>query len=204
MFALPTTAKFTPEFESGPFRELEWSVSFDGVVDESGLAPRFGDTLSVAGRKALFDRGGFSFAAAPFLTVFRRGEDGVRAGATAIGVYQLGRNAFIANLSISAASDKSATNPARRVDYIAGAARSYGRASLFAEVLIEDPSAGSAAVALMQGVSFALRPDLVFDFAFQQSDVESDASLGAHFGLTVNLGRIAGGRSLRRHPLLPE
>ena len=189
LFSLPTTVKFTPDVDAGLLRELEWSVGFDGLINETGRNLRFSDSVVLGVRKAVYEGGGFALAVAPAVTLLTRDADGVRVGATTIGVYQFGANALIGNLTWSGATDPSEGNPSRKIDWMGGAAHSFGRASLFVEALYEDPAGLGNTLSLMQGVSFAARPNVVLDFALLQSGVNGATDIGALFGLTVNLGR---------------
>ena len=192
-FSLPTTVKLTPDLDGGPLANLEWSLSFDSLVRESSGTGRhtasFGDRVTLAGRRPIYGRNGLALAVAPQVTFFRRGTDGVRAGALAIAVQQLGKYSLVGNLAWTAATQASDGNPAHQLDWAAGLSRSLGRASLFAEALLEDPSGAGGTVSLMQGVVVSLRPDLVLDFAVQQSAVNGETDIGALIGMTLNFGR---------------
>lgn len=106
----------------------------------------------------------------------------------AIAVQRVGNYSIIGNLAWSAASNPSEGNPAHQVDWIAGVAKSFGKASLFAEALYEDPSGAGGVTSMMQGVAAAVRPNFVIDFALQQSAVNQQTQVGALVGMTVNLG----------------
>ena len=192
-FSLPTTVKLTPDLHGSPLAGMEWSLSFDSLVRETagvgGRTASFGDRVTLASRRPVYDRGGLALAVAPQVTFFRRGADGVRAGALAIAVHEFGECSLVGNLAWTAATRASDTNPAHQLDWAVGLGRSFGRASLFAEALLADPSGAGATVSLMQGVAVTLRPDLVLDFAFQQSAVNSETDVGALIGMTLNLGR---------------
>ena len=179
----------TPKVDSGLLKELEWSVSFDGLIDETGRDPRFSDEIVLGVRKAVFESGDFSLALAPSIALHSREAKGARGGLSAIGVYAFGSNTLIGNLTWIGATDPAEGDPSQQLDWAGGVARSFGRTALFAEALYEDPAGLGNTLSLMQGLSFAVRPNVVLDFALQQSGVNGEAHLGTQFGLTVNLGR---------------
>lgn len=195
---LPTTLKFTPNVPKGPFYKTEFSLSFESLssmLTDSRRAFQFGDRLIFAVRRALHRGERFSFALAPHATFFVRGEKGARLGATAIGVWSFGLNTVVANLTYTGATSPSQSNSAHRADIALGYSRTIGegelsnRFAVFGEYQHEIPNSGTTTASLMQGVAFRARPDIVLDFAVQQSGVGS-RSVEVHLlgGLTVNLG----------------
>ena len=199
-FGLPTLFKFTPDAAEGVFKGMEFSVGFDSISSvEIGndRDTRFGDRIGFAVRRALYQRGGFSFAVAPQAVFFLRGEDGARLGGSAIAVYSFGKNSLVANLLWSAATDASESNPRHQTGVIAGYSRTLGsgprwsRASAFAEYLQEFPTDEPSRVSLIQGITYRVRPDLVLDFSVQQNGLAATPfDLIVATGLTYNFGRI--------------
>ena len=141
--ALPTSVKFTPDV-SGFFHRTEIAVSFDtlsSVSTRGDRDTRFGDTLTVAMRRALYESDGFSFALAPVATFFLRGEDGARLGGTAIAVYGRGANSIVVNLGLTGATSSSLSNPSVQLDLATDFFRSLSdRFTIFSGALYEKAS----------------------------------------------------------------
>ena len=195
---LPAALKFTPDVENVLLRETEFSLGFDAYSTLSADGRRrhqFGDRLAFNLRRALHRGEHFSFALAPRATFFLRDEKGARLGATAIGAWSYGLNTVVANLTFTGATSPSDNNSQRQTDIALGYSRTLGESGLanrfgvFAEYQHEFPSGRANPVSLMQGITFRARPDLVLDFAVQQSGV-ADGPLEVQLlgGLTVNLG----------------
>ena len=197
-FGLPSGLKFTPDMQSGLLRETELSIGFDALTSMSEDGRRihqFGEQLTLAVRRALHRGEHFSFALAPRATFFLRGEKGARVGAKAIGMWSYGLNTAVANLTYTGATSPSDNNSAHQTDIALGYSRTLGesgvanRFALFAEYQHEFPSGRDNTVSLMQGITFRARPDLVLDFAVQQSGVAAGPlEVQILGGLTVNLG----------------
>ena len=197
-WGLPSELKFTPDVQGALLRETEFSLGFDALTSMSESGRRlhqFGDQLTFAVRRALHRGEHFSFALAPRATFFLRGEKGARLGAKAIGAWSYGLNAVVANLTYTGATSASDNNSAHQTDIALGYSRTLGesglpnRFSAFAEYQHEIPSGRTNTVSLIQGVAFRARPDLVLDFAVQQSNLGT-GPVEVQFlgGLTVNLG----------------
>jgi len=199
-FGLPTAVKLTPDTTNRVLRHTEFSVAFDSVTSVSSngsRTTRFGDRIGFAIRRCLYSSESFAFAIAPQSVFFLRDEQGARLGGAAIATYQFGLNGLVANFVWSAATKPSETNPSRVYDVIAGYGRTLGqdgplsRLSVFAECLQEFASETPNATSLIQGVSYRVRPNVVLDFAVQQSGLAAGPlDIQFHGGLTVNLGRI--------------
>ena len=218
--ALPTSVKFTPDV-SGLFHRTEIAVSFDALSSVSTRGDRdtrFGDTLTVAVRRALYESDGFSFALAPVATFFLRGEDGARLGGAAIAAYGRGANSIVVNLGLTGATSSSVSNPSVQLDFATDFSRSLSeRFTIFAGALLETASESAGAFSLDQGLTFRVRPDVVLDIAVVERGLaDGPSALELLLGLTVNLGWPVGGfrgaarlelstepfePSRRRHPL---
>ena len=91
------------------------------------------------------------------------------------------------------ATESSPDNPAQQSDAILGYARSFGEASVFVEYLHEFSAMVESRASVMQRVSYRLGPELVVDFAVQQSGLsDGDVDVGFLMGVTVNLGSMSG------------
>ncbi len=199
MLSIPTSLKFSPKTGNW-FEGTELSLGFDGLVSTKNGAMRitqFGDTLNLNLRRRIWRKGDWAFALAPQFGFLLRGDKGARLGAKGIAVYAPGLNGIAVNLTWTAATQSSASNPAQKYDVAAGYSRQIGRGSLserfslFAEYQREMPSNADSTTSLIQGMAFRARPSMVFDIAVSQVGVGSgnmDVQLAA--GLTVNLGRI--------------
>jgi hypothetical protein len=106
-FALPTNLKYTPDVQSGPFHQAEFSFSFDAVSSMATLAGRqtnFGQTLSLVIRRPVYMGKALSLALAPRSTFFLRDEKGARLGARVLAAYSFGPNNLVANFTWTSAT----------------------------------------------------------------------------------------------------
>jgi hypothetical protein len=93
-FTLPATIHFTPEGHHVWWGRTEFSASFDSLAssaDPVGRVTHFSDRVGMAATCVVHDGAKLDIAFAPQLSVLLRGDDGVRAGATAIARYDAGR-----------------------------------------------------------------------------------------------------------------
>ena len=199
--SVPVSVKFSPK-TGGWFEGTELNFSFDGLVSSVNGGMRvtqFGDRLELSLRRAVFRRGGWSFALSPDFEFLLRGDRGARLGMTGIAVYAWGLNSLVGNFIWSTATQSSQTNPAQKYEVIMGYSRTLGegtvsrRFSLFAEYKREMPSNSKAKNSLVQGMAYRVRPSLVLDIATSQLGVGSGQTVfELAAGLTVNLGRVQG------------
>jgi hypothetical protein len=177
--ALPTMVKYTPDVVGGFLHQAEFSLSFDAVQRDSSSTDtqtRFGDSLLLSVRRPIWAGDSFSLAIAPQAQFFLREKDGGRVGLTGLAAYSDG------------------PNPARKYDFAFDYGRTLGaggRLGAFAGLLMEKPSRNDVAVSMSQGLTYRMRPNLVWDVAIVEEGIGAGRSgyriLG---GLTVNLGRI--------------
>ncbi len=190
--ALPTSVKFTPDV-SGFFHRTEIAVSFDtlsSVKTRGDRETRFGDTLTVAVRRAIYESDALSFALAPVATLFLRGEDGARLGGTAIAAYGRDVNSIVFNLGLTGATSSSPSNPSVQLDLATDFFHSLSdRLTIFAGALFEKASESTGAFSLDQGLAFRVRPHVVLDIGIVERGLaDGPSALELLLGLTVNLG----------------
>ena len=211
---LPTMLKFTPEVSAGVFRGAEFSVSFDALQRDSSGAEtesRFGDSLLLAVRRPVWQGNSFSVAVAPLAQFYLRGQQGARLGLLGIVAYSSGLEALVANFtwtsatssstsatsSSTSATSSSPTNPAHKYDFALdyghtmGPAGTASRVGVFAGILIERPTQADTSFSMSQGITYRMRPNLVWDLALVENGLAA-GPLGYQVlaGLTVNLGRL--------------
>ncbi len=198
--ALPTMLKFTPDVGAGVFRRAEFSLSFDALQRESSGAEtesRFGDSLLLAVRRPVWEGDSFSVAVAPLVQFFIREGKGARLGVLGIVAYSSGLEGVVANFTWTSATSSSPTNPAHKYDLALDYGHTMGpvglasRVGIFAGVLIEKPSIAETSVSMSQGITYRMRPNLVWDVAIVENGLAAgQAGYQVLAGLTVNLGRL--------------
>jgi hypothetical protein len=103
-----------------PFKtQTDFSVLVNLLDSESPGSDRttqFGNRFDFVARQQVFAKGGFTLVLAPRGTVFTRGADGGRMGATAAPQYSWGRNLAAANFTLTGGIGTSAANPSS--DYV--------------------------------------------------------------------------------------
>jgi hypothetical protein len=103
-----------------PFKtQTDFSVLVNLVDSESpgnDSVTHFGNRFDFVVRQQVYAKGGFTLVAAPRGTVFARGVDGGRAGATGAPQYSWGRNVAAANFTWTGGIGTSAANP--KSDYV--------------------------------------------------------------------------------------
>ncbi|MFQ5778748.1 MAG: hypothetical protein ACE5IP_12150 [Terriglobia bacterium] len=200
LFTLPLTIKYTPPAQRGLFHCAEFSFSVDAVSSASRNGRRvtqFSDRLGFTLRRPVYRGQAFSLAVAPQATFFLRGDSGARLGTTVIGVYAFGRNAAVLNATWTSATTSSPSNPAQQYDVAFDFARTLeesgalSRLSVFAGLLYGNPTNGSAAVSLGQGIAYRVRPHWVLDFAVRQQGLAAgNRDYQILVGSTLNLGKL--------------
>ena len=197
---LPTMLKFTPDVSAGVFRAAEFSVSFDALQHDSSGADtesRFGDFVLLAVRRPVWEGDSFSVAVAPLAQFYLWGQKGARLGLLGILAYSSGLEALVANFTWTSATSSSPTNPAHKYDFALdyghtlGPAGTASRVGVFAGILTERPTHADTLVSMSQGITYRMRPNLVWDLAIVENGLAA-GPLGYQVvaGLTVNLGRL--------------
>lgn len=189
---LPTALKYTPVGRHDWWGRTEYSLSFNAY--DSG-AEQFGQSATLTGTCVLKDGAVFDFAIAPQVTAFLRDERGVRAGATAIARWDVGRSSIGTTLGWSGASRSSPTNPAGTTDVGIGfgrrlAARGWlGHFSPHVNAGGERSTGVPRIGSLLEGVEYQIVDNLAFDVsALQVATTGQRPDRQVIFGLTVNLG----------------
>lgn len=179
---------------------MEFSLNFDAISSESEEADRvthFSDRLGLVIRRPVYLGESFSLAVAPRATFFLRGDRGARLGLTALAAYEFGLNSVVANVTWTSATSPSSTNPAQRYDVAFDfirqmrASGTLSHLSVFGGLLAANPTHQAASVSLGQGLSYRVRPNVVFDVAVREFGLAAgrrDYRVVA--GFTVNLGRL--------------
>ncbi len=196
---LPTMLKFTPDV-SGVFHRAEFSMSFDTLQRDSSGAEtesRFGDSVLLAIRRPVWEGDSISVAVAPLAQFFIRDLEGARLGLLGIVAYSSGLNGVVGNLTWTSATSSSSANPAHKYDFAVDYARTLGfsgtasRLGVFAGVWIEKPTRTDTSVSMSQGITYRIRPNLVWDVAIVENGLAAGpARYQVLAGLTVNLGRL--------------
>jgi hypothetical protein len=195
--ALPTMIKYTPDVGGGILHQAEFSLSFD-ALERNFSGPdtpnRFGRSLLLIVRRPIWAGDRFSLAIAPQALFFLREIDGARVGLTGLVAFSDGPNTVVTNLTWTVATDASTTNPTRKYDVALDYGRALGtsgRFAVFAGVLTEKPSSSAVVVSMSQGLTYRMRPNLVWDVAIAEEGFGAGPSgykiLG---GVTVNVGRL--------------
>ena len=186
-FTLPTTLKYTPANW-----QTEFSVGLDTVaslVDDNGdRDTHFSDHINLAATTAFRPTDNFSWAFAPTVVVFLRGEEGQRVGGALLARYDRGNNTFSGAVTWSGATVSSPTNPSGIFDITGGYARRFGRLTPYSNVQLERASGVSTQYSVFEGVEWQVNPRLSFDFGGQHYAVNSSQP-DHHFsvGLTYSL-----------------
>ena len=197
-FTFPTAIHYTPE---GPYvwwGRTEFSVSFDSL--SYNQVNHFGDRLTGAATCVVHDGDHLDIAVAPQVTFLLRGDSGVRAGATAIARYDIGRSSAGVTFTWAGASQPSDTNPAGTFDLGAGYGfhlKATGPLRHFTphfNALWEKSTGNTRLVSLFEGVEYQVTDPLAIDFALQHISLWGNQPDTQYVvGLTVNTGH------LRRH-----
>src|SRR5258708_256275 len=109
-FSFPTAIHYTPE---GPYLwwgRTEFSASFDSL--SYNQVNHFGDRVGGQATCVVHDGDKLDIAIAPQFSYLLRGDSGVRAGATAIARYDVGRSSMGVTFTWTGASNPSPTNAA--------------------------------------------------------------------------------------------
>lgn len=132
---------------------------------------------------------------APQVTAFPRGDSGVRAGATALGRFDFGRNHVGFTVGWSGATAASATNPAGTMDLGVGAGRRLaaqgwlGRITPHANFVYERSTGQSPIRATFEVVEFQITDKVAVDISGQHFRTTGIVDHQFLVGVTVNLGR---------------
>ena len=193
-FSLPTVVKWTPGWHT------EYNVSFDGLAQLDN-ATHFSDRVTLGATHEFTGWNRLSLAAGPQLTMFTRGESGVRYGGVGLARVDLGVLDGGISASYSRANHPSDdNNPTGLLDLGAGFGHKLSaRFTIHANYLYEKATGFSPQHSLYEGIEFQITPHFAVDTSVQQVGVGSaivDHQLVV--GLTMNMGR-PGSWLARRH-----
>ena len=186
-YTLPTTLKYTPARW-----QTEISAGVDSVAsifdDNGNRATHFSDHVNFAATTEFRVTENFSWAVAPTLAIFLRGDEGLRLGGALLARYDHGNNTFSGAASWSGATVNSPTNPAGIFDLTSGYARKFGRLTPYANVQLERASGVATQYSIFEGVEWQLNPRFSFDFGGQHYALNTPQP-DHHFsiGLTYSL-----------------
>jgi hypothetical protein len=197
-FTLPMAIHFTPEGHHAWWGRTEFSASFDSLSYDQ--ASHFGDRATFAATCVVRDGDKLDIAIAPQVTWLLRGDNGVRAGATAIVRYDVGRSSAGVTFTWSGATLPSPSNPAGTFDLGAGygfrlrPSGPLGHLTPHLNWLYEKSTGNSHLVSLFEGMEYQVTEPFAIDFAVQHISLwgnQPDTQFVV--GVTVNTGH------LRRH-----
>lgn len=196
----PWMIKFTPDTRVGWLRRAEFDVSFTPLESEEAGGERVtqaGDRVGLAMRTEVYRRGNWAFGVQPQAEFFVRRGRGARLGGTGIATVSFGSNTAVLNVTGTAATSPSPSNPARQTDVTFSFIRRLGeseplrRWEFFAGLVAENPSNAPTAVTLGQGIAYHARADLILDLSVRELGLaEGRRDYRILLGLTKNLGRL--------------
>lgn len=197
-FTFPTAIHYTPE---GPYvwwGRTEFSASFDSL--SYNQAQHFGDRITGQATCVVHDGDKLDIAIAPAVTYLLRGDSGLRAGATAIARYDVGRSSAGVTFTWMGASNPSSTNPAGTFDVGSGYGFQLKPSGALSHLtphlnwLYEKSTGIGHQISLFEGVEYQVTDPFAIDFAVQHISLwGSQPDTQFVIGLTWNTGR------LRRH-----
>jgi len=182
-----------------PKGHTDVSVLLNVLDSESAQNDRvthFGNRLDFVVRQQVAAKGGFVMTLAPRGTIFIRGGDGGRAGATAAPQYSWGKNLAVMNITWTGGVGVSSGNP--RNDYLTSF--DYYRlldqrgTSFFAGAQ-QEYTAGSQSADIEQGLVIPFRNGQV-ELATEQLDLNANIQVQFQARVIVNWGKVFGRRSL--------
>ena len=201
-FTFPATIHFTPEGHHVWWGRTEFSASFDSLAssaDPLGRVTHFGDRVGLAATCVVHDGEKLDIAFAPQMSVLLRGDEGVRAGATAIARYDAGRSSTGVTLTWSAANRPSPTNPAGTIDvgfgygYRLKATGPLSHLTPHFNTVYERSTGVERQISLFEGVEYQIVDAVAVDFSAQHLNVwGGQLDHQVVVGLTVSTGRLHG------------
>lgn len=178
----------------GLLKRTELSVAYDSI-DVQGGDTRFGEKLTLGLRTRFVDPGsGPGIAFAPEVGIGL--PDGVSdtLGALLIVDRSFGRHGIVGNIKLEAPLDPPEDASSHAFNWILGYSVVFGRDGrfgAFAEIQQDLPQGQENTVALIQGLTYAVRPHFMIDLAVQQTGVGSGSTTWEVLGgLTKNFGKI--------------
>ncbi|MEO8594388.1 MAG: hypothetical protein ABI759_13810 [Candidatus Solibacter sp.] len=197
-FTFPTAIHYTPEGSHAWWGRTEFNVAFDSLSYNE--VNHFGDRISAAAVCVVHDGDRLDIAFSPSVTYLLRGDEGIRAGATAIARYDVGHSSMGVTMTWTGATNPSPTNPAGIFDAGAGYGyhlKSSGPLSHFTphvNWLYEKATGNARQISLFEGVEYQVSDPVGLDFAVQHISLWGNQPDTQYVvGLTINTGH------LRRH-----
>jgi hypothetical protein len=197
-YTMPSTLKYTPKGRHILWGRTEFAASFDTVstaVQNDARIAHFSDRLTFAATSVIFDGQKLDIAVAPYASVFLRGELGMRAGATAIARYDIGRNSAGVTMSWSGATAASPSNPAGTFDAGLGFGRRLkpsgfaGRFTPHSNLIYEKSTGVDRSIAVFEGVEYQITEKLALDISGQHFNVVGGTTDHQMvIGITLNFG----------------
>ena len=191
----PTALHYTPEGPHVWWGRTEFNVSFDSL--SYNQVNHFGDRITAGAVAVLHDGDRLDIAVAPSFTYLLRGDEGVRAGATAIARYDVGKSSMGVTATWTGATSPSATNPAGTFDLGAGYGyhlKSAGALSHFTphlNWLYEKSTGNTRQISLFEGMEYQVSDPVGLDFAVQHISLWGNQPDTQYVvGLTVNTGHL--------------
>ena len=195
-FTFPTAIHYTPEGLYVWWGRTEFSVSFDSL--SYNQVNHFGDRITGAATCVVHDGDKLDIAIAPQVSYLLRGDSGVRAGATAIARYDVGRSSAGVTFTWTGATHPSPTNPAGTFDIGAGygfqlkPTGAAGHLTPHMNWLYEKSTGNSRQISLFEGMEYQVTDPLAIDFAVQHISLwGNQPDTQFVIGLTVNTGHSA-------------
>lgn len=201
-YSMPSTVKYTPEGSTLLWGKTEYSASFDlleAFSNGNGGRPlHFSDRITATATTVVADLEHFDLAVAPQITSFLRSESGIRAGATVIGRFDLGRNALGFSGGWNGGTVASPTNPAGTLDLGLGYGRRLAadgwmkRLTPHTNFVYEKSTGVTRIRAMFEGVEYQINDSVALDVSGQHFSVPGGNRPDHQIfvGLTVNFGRL--------------
>jgi hypothetical protein len=201
-FTLPATIRFTPEGSHVLWGRTEFSASFDSMASSSGPLERvthFGDRLGFAATCVVHDGEKLDIAIAPQVSMLLRGDEGVRAGTTAIARYDSGRSSTGVTVTWTGATRPSPSNPAGTLDvgfgsgYRLTATGPLSHLTPHFNTIYEKSTGVERQISLFEGIEYQIVDAVAIDFSAQHLNVwGGQIDHQVVIGLTLNTGRLHG------------
>ena len=187
-WTMPSTIKYTPEGRDLLWGRTEYSTSFDGFLR---------DRVTVAANTLLRDGEHFDATIQPQFTYLFGTDTGYRAGATAIGRLDWGRNSAGLTLSWSGANHPSPTNPAGVFDLTTGLGRHIrdtgilGHVTVHGDVQFERQTGTPSTVSVFEGFEYQITEKIAVDVSGQHYSLwGGPVDHELVIGVTANLGHV--------------
>jgi hypothetical protein len=194
-FTFPTAIHYTPQGSHLWWGRTEFMASFDSLSYNE--VNHFGDRITGAATCVVHDGDRLDIAISPQVSYLLRGDSGVRAGATGIARYDVGRSSAGVTFTWTGATNPSATNPAGTFDIGTGYGFQLKPTGLLAHLtphmnwLYEKSTGNSHQISLFEGMEYQVTDPFAIDFAVQHISLwGNQPDTQFVIGLTVNTGHL--------------